>query len=229
MRIEPEIGGLAVVCLGSLNPSIFTPAWFVRRGLLSDRMEEEATLQVAHREITAFDADWLHLEVRPDRLSAETVQDPHVRVRDLLVKTFGQHLQHTPIHAFGVNRSVHFRVRDLGTRDRIGRTLAPTNAWGAWGTCLEPGGEHGGMTSLTMTQVDPEDRSKGGRLNVTVEPSRKVGDGRDGIFVTVNDHFVVPDGRNDSAAGMVDLLVEHFDASRSRSEGIIDHVMSLGE
>ena len=229
MRIEPEIGGVAVVLLGSFNPSIFTPAWFVRRGLLSDRMEEEAKLHVAHPEITVFDADWLHLEVRSDRLSAETVQDPHVRVCDLLVRTFGEHLQHTPVRAFGVNRNVHFRVRDLGVRDRIGRTLAPTNAWGAWGKCLEPGGEHGGMTSLTMTQVNPEGRSKGGRLNVTVEPSRRVGNGRDGIFVTVNDHFVVSDSRNDSSAGVVELLVEHFEESRSRSEGIIDQVMSLGE
>ncbi len=229
MRIEPELGGIGVVMLGSFNPSIFTPAWFVRRGLLPDRMEEEATLHVAHREITVFDADWLHLDVRSERLTAETSQGPHVRVRDLLVRVFGEYLQHTPVRAFGVNRTVHFRVRDMGVRDRIGRTLAPTGVWGAWGKRLEPGGEHGGMTSLTMTQVDPERRSKGGRLNVTVEPSRMVGNGRDGIFVRVNDHFVVPDGRDDSTAAVVELLAEHFERSRRRSEEIIDHVMSLGE
>ena len=229
MRIEPEIGGVAVVLLGSFNPAIFTPAWFVHRGLLPDRMEEGATLHVAHAEITVFDADWLHLEVRPDRLSANTAQDPYVRVRDLLVRTFGEHVQHTPIRAFGVNRTVHFRVRNMGVRDRIGCTLAPKTVWGAWGKCLEPRGEQGGMTSLTMTQVNPEGRSKGGRLNVTVEPSRKVGNGRDGIFVAVNDHFVVPDSQNDSAAGMVALLAQHFEESRRRSEGIIDHVMSLGD
>ena len=229
MRIEPEMGGVAVVLLGSFNPSIFTPAWFVRRRLLPDRMEEEATLHIAHKEITVFDADWLHLEVRSDRLAAETVRDPHVRVRDLLVRIFQEHLQHTPLRALGINRSVHFRVHDLGVRDRIGRRLAPTSAWGAWGQCLEPGGKHGGMTSLTMTQVDPEGRSKGGRRNVTVEPSRRVGNGRDGIFVTVNDHFVAPDGRGDSSAAVVELLAATFDESRRRSEAIIDQVMSLGD
>lgn len=229
MRIEPEIGAVTVVLLGNFNPSILTPAWFARRKLLPDSIEAGAKLQIAHPDLTVFDVDWLHLEARKDRLGAETAQAPYVRVRDLLVRTFGEHLQHTPVRAFGVNRTVHFRVRDMGVRDTVGRTLAPTKAWGAWGRRLEPGGEYGGMTSLTMTQVNPEGRLKGGRLNVTVEPSRKVGHGRDGIFVTVNDHFVVPEGRNDASAGMVELLSEQFEDSCSRSEGIIDHVMSLAE
>ena len=37
------------------------------------------------------------------------------------------------------------------------------------------------MTSLTMTQVDPEGRLPVGRINVKVEPSNRIGQGRLGV------------------------------------------------
>lgn len=38
--IEPEISTTSVVLVGSLNPTIFTPDWFARHGLLSDKEAE---------------------------------------------------------------------------------------------------------------------------------------------------------------------------------------------
>ena len=79
--------------------------------------------------MTAFTFDWLHLQVTTERFSAETSQAPHVRVRDLVVRVFKERLPHTPLEAFAINRRVHFRVRSLAERDRIGRTLAPVEPW----------------------------------------------------------------------------------------------------
>ena len=227
MRIEPEIDGVSVILVGSFNPAIFTPAWFALHGLLPEGIADSADLAVAHKQMTMFNADWLRLEVTPDQLNVETVQAPHVRIHDLVLRVFGEHLHHTPLTAFGLNRNVHFQVGSLAARDQLGRILAPVEPWGPWAQELGLDGEHGGMTSLTMTQVDPEGRPAGGRINVKVEPSIRIGNGRTGVFVGVNDHYAADDAQPSAAGRLMDLLEGNFQTSLSRSEQIIDHIMSL--
>lgn len=133
MRIEPEIGGVTLVLVGNFNPAILTPAWFALHGLLPADAADNAELMLAHPEITSFRTDWLNLQATSDRLSVDSTQAPYVRLRDLIVRLFREHLPHTPLRAFGINRHVHFNVRTRERRDRIGQALAPTSAWGGLG------------------------------------------------------------------------------------------------
>ena len=229
MRIVPEISGVSVVLLGDFNPAIFTPAWFVLHGLLPEDVAESAELRVAHRQVTEFVAEWLRIQVTSERFFAETLQAPHVRLCDLVARIFKEYLHHTPIRAFGINHAVHFRVKSFAERDRIGRTLAPVKPWGDWGLNLGLDGESGGMTSLKMSQVDPDGRPKGGQINITVEPSVRIGKGRIGVYVRVNDHFAIENTKLGTAGRLMDLFVRNFDTSLKRSNGIIDHVMSLAK
>ena len=228
IRIEPEISGVAVVLLGDFNPAILTPAWFAMHELLPTAAAENASLEVAHRQATVFSTEWLNVQITTDRFMADTQQAPHVRVRDLVVRAFREHLHHTPLKGLGINRTVHFRVGSSWGRDRIGRALAPPEPWGRWRQELELEGEHGGMTSLTMSQFLPKDRPAGGRVNVKVEPSNRVGEGRDGVYVEVNDHYVAASA-GAGAAELMGFLDERFDASLRRSDAIVDHIMSLAE
>ena len=227
MRVEPEISGVVIVLLGDFNPAIFTPAWFAMNGLLPRAAADNADLQVAHRQVTEFSTEWLKLQVTTDRFMADTGQAPHIRVRDLVVRVFNEHLHHTPVRAMGINRNVHFRVTSAAERNRIGKALAPVEPWGRWRQELGLDGEYGGMTSLTMSQLRLEDRPKGGRINVKVEPSNRIGDGRSGVFVEVNDHYAVADATSDGGAQLMGFLHDRFDASIRRSDDIIDHIMSL--
>ena len=113
MRIVPEISGTTIVLVGSFNPAIFTPAWFELHELMPQGTSEIANLEVAHPQTTAFAAEWLHLNVTTERFSAETVQAPDIRVRDLVVRTFREHLNHTPLKAIGIR-----------AQSRLGRTIA---------------------------------------------------------------------------------------------------------
>ncbi len=174
MQIEPEIDGVSIVLRGNFNPSIFTPSWFALHGLLTERVAAGASLDIAHRRVTAFQADWLRFHVDEDRCQAETTVAPHVRVRDLVVRMFREQLPHTPLRAFGINRDVHFRADSPEHQDRIGRTLAPVEPWGAWGETIGLDGRHGGMTSLTMSQLRPAGRPDGDQINVRVEPSKRI-------------------------------------------------------
>lgn len=228
MRIEPEIGGADVIVLGDLDPELFTPAWFVRHGLLPKSVADGAGIALTPPPVMEFTFDWLHLQVSAEHFSAGTSQVPHVRVCDLVVRVFREHLPDTPLRAFEINRYVHFPVRSPAERDRIGRMLAPVEPWGHWGPDLGLDGDHGGMTSLTMSQLDPPGRAPGGRINVTVEPSNRIGDPRSGVYVLVNDHY--PIGETSPTTGRpAGILEENFDASLKRSNDIIDHVMSLAK
>ena len=227
MRIEPEISGVNVVLLGNFNPAIFTPAWFALHNLLPRSVAENAKVEVTHEQLSVFSTDWLRLEVQVRRFSAETLQAPYVRLRDLVTFLFGEHLHHTPIKAFGINRRVHFQVASLAERDRIGRTLVPVEPWGTWCHDLGVSGEQGGMTSVTMTQVNPTGRAPGGRVNAIVGPSNRIGQERTGVFVEVNDHFALDDTSSQTGKQFMQLIDSNFDESLIRSDRIIDHIMSL--
>ena len=230
MRIQPEIDGVAVVVLGDFNPAILTPAWFALHGLLPESAADSAKLEVAHPQLTAFSTDWLYLQVTTDRFSAETAQAPHIRVRDIVVRVFEEILYHTPLKMIGINRKVHFPLGSSAERDRIGRTLAPVEPWGRWGKELELEGEHGGMTSLRMSQLRPEGRPPGGQVNVTVEPSNRIGHGRPGVYVSVNDHYQIDAADARGRTRLMNFLGDgNFDKSLRRSGAIIDHIMSLAK
>ena len=204
MRIAPEITGASLVLLGNFNPSIFTPAWFGWHDLLPEKTVDVAELQIAQPQITSFSADWLEVNVVPERFSISTTQPPIVRLRDLGIRIFREKLPHTPLHSMGINRQVHFLVNSLDERDQIGRLLAPVEPWGNWGRKLQPDGTHGGMTSLTMTQVNVEGRPPDGLINVTVQPSKRVGQDSTGIYVDVNDHYTVEDRKSKEATTQVE-------------------------
>ena len=230
MRIEPEIADVSLVLLGKFNPAIFTPAWFGWREFLSERIVRTAELKIAQPQITVFQADWLNLEVIPERFSISTTQSPYVRLSDLACRIFREELFNTPLQAVGINRRVHFLVRNFSERDKIGRQLAPIEPWGEWSRDLEPDGKHGGMTSLTMTQVNLPGRPAGGKISVTVEPSSRVGDGERGIYIQVNDHYAAEDADAPTTTrDIVNMLERNFDGSIRRAEQVIDHVMSLRE
>ena len=80
-----------------------------------------------------------------------------------------------------------------------------------------------------MSQLDPPGRAAGDRINVTVEPSNRIGDPRLGVYVCVNDRYSIDETDPTTSARSIGILEKNFDASLERSDDIIDHVMSLAE
>lgn len=228
MRIEPEIAGVSIVLLGHLNPSIFTPAWFARHGILSAEEADAADVRIIHPQIANFRADWLAMRVESERFAADTAEAPYTRLLDLVVRTFKEFLQHTPLGRLGINRTVHFSVGSQENRDRIARMLAPREPWGEWGPFIDRGeGEkHGGLLTMTMQQRQLDDRDRG-HVQAKIEPSVRL-PGRTGIFMEINDHYEVEDpGSVAGSEEIIEILESRFEESLRRSEWIIDQVMSL--
>jgi hypothetical protein len=230
MRIEPENSNVSIVLVGRLNASIFHPAWFLANGLISQNDFDNSVVDVIHRDLSMFNInDWLRVQVTQDRFLAETNEPLCIRLHDLVISTFREMLVHTPIFKMGINRRVHFSVGDEETRNSIGKMLAPQKAWGEWAESIEgkDKGKRGGMTSLSMSQVDLEDR-EGGHLQAKVEPSPLVKN-RSGIFVEMNDHYEISDDEIASSIPMMGILEKQFDISIKRSEWVIDQIMALKE
>ena len=229
MRIEPEIGGVGIVLLGAFNPMILTPAWFVLHGILPPAAAENANLESANPQGVEFSTEWLELHASPDRFQAITHHGPHIRVRDLVLRVFREHLFHTPVRVVGINRIVHFQAPSQADRDRMGRALAPLDPWREVAQDLESGAVHGGMASLTMRQYRAAGELPEGYVDITVEHSKRVGKGQTGIYVAVNDQYQTDGTSPKDHAKLFDVLEYRFEDSIRRADRIVDHIMALSE
>ena len=145
------------------------------------------------------------------------------------MRVFKEHLYHTPLRLMGINRDVHVPVANFAQFDRIGRALAPVEPWGRYIEDLELDGESGGMTTLKMSQLKPKGRPPGSEINITVAPSSRIGGGRFGVYVQVNDQFAVRDAEDGGGEQLMRFLEDSFEASIRRSDGIVHHILSLAK
>ncbi len=228
MRIAPASSKTVVVLLGNLNPLIFTPSWFAKNGVIGEQEGENAEIELIHRDVVKFNLEWLVILVEHGRFIAEIEQPPDIRLYDFISKTFGELLTHTPVWSMGINKRVDFDAGSMESKDKIGYTLAPPEAWGEWSKDIRRAAEdkdkHGGMMSLTMRQTTTDDRP-GGYIQTKVEPSTIISTG---VFVEVNDHYNLPQGEEiEGCHEIMKIFAENFEKSVTRSEWITDQVMSI--
>ncbi len=226
MPREYEISSYSIVLLGNFNPSIFTPAWFGRYGLLTDEEVASSTLELIHPQIAAFTADWLTLRVEQTRFQA-VCRISAVQVRDFVLKTFQDYLNHTPVHSMGINRQAHYKLPSHEHQMRLGRAMAPLEPWSDWGQEIDKSEEPGGLLSLTMHEPRT-DRPKG-FLRVTIQPSSSI-PRKTGVYFAVNDHYEIASRENlTGCEEIMELLDANFEKSVERAERILDRVLTKAE
>jgi hypothetical protein len=129
----PESEGRSVVLIGSFNPAIFQPMWFVKTNLLDEKDAKSAENNARITPDIAFfsieSGFQLQLEVLKSRLAA-TSRNPAcwADLHDLITQTF-EILEHTPIRQLGINRDVHYRISSEDRWQEIGDILAPKRPW----------------------------------------------------------------------------------------------------
>src|ERR1700686_157430 len=102
----------SIVVVGELNPTIFTPYWFVNNGLLDKQSADSANVEIIHRDICIFQTSDFHLQVEQNRLIIRSLGPTPVVIYDLVNRTFGEFLIHTNLDAAGINYQASFRFRD---------------------------------------------------------------------------------------------------------------------
>ena len=224
--IEPEISGCSVVMVGDFNPAIFHPSWLKSEGIENDISKENIDLQVVCRDISSFRIDTRTYTVMPERFTLATSAAPWVSIKDIVEKIFGDCLVHTPIHAFGVNRNLHFAVESTEVRTKIGRQLAPIGIWREFGSEMETDDPSlvGGLQSLTMRRRKRHD-SIILETNAKIEPSTRLS-GDKGIYMEVNHHHALLDYDGSEGTGpAIDLLMNSFDRLVVEAGSIMNTIM----
>jgi hypothetical protein len=203
----------SIVMLGSFNPRIFQPSWFVRYELLPPEAESEARIELISNDLCVFQTDWCRLEVMNERFTAHSLATPSVEsLRDLVQGTF-EILGHTPVTKVGLNTAAHFSLQSEDSWHRFGDALAPKGA--LWNPVLK----NPGTLALTIQGQRPDEYA--GHINVKVEPSSRV---RFGIFIETNEEYHAPEGSSD-ARWTGDLLSNNWDPTQERSRNLRAHIL----
>jgi hypothetical protein len=228
--VEIERSHWSIVLLGSFNPAIFHPSWFEMHDVISRDIAAIAETKVVHNEISIIELGDITINVEAGKFQVETSVAPEIRLLDFVSKVFGDVLPHSKIGSFGINKSVHFRASSNAKRTEIGRRLAPTEPWGAFGDRLEnsSGALLGGMMSIRMREILEDDDSRG-HLEARVEPSNTI-DKNTGIFVTINRHYELKDvAEHAGAREAIEKLDKEFESTLDSSDELINHFVEMAD
>ncbi|MFC1926025.1 hypothetical protein ACFLW2_04955 [Chloroflexota bacterium] len=216
MPPQIEIQAANIVIRGDFNPAIFHPSWFASYELIRQEEADAAKIQIVHPDAAVFSTDWLEFNVMRDRFLASTKLESHYdSIRDLVISILGL-LSQTPLKAMGFNREFHCRLQSVEAWHSLGHKLAPKIYW-------EELLANPGMKSLTIQGTRSD--SLAGYIQVKVEPSNII---EHGIFVTVNDHYILHSDKPSSASSeAIEILNEYWNLFLDRSLNIANTICKL--
>lgn len=230
MREGLTVEDVSIVLLGSFNPPIFHPSWFAMHGLISGEEAESASNVIVAQEVAQFSAAYMAFDIQPSRFFVRTAAIYRDVVKDLVLAALGERLPHTPVWAVGLNKSFEFKCRDELARARLGAKLAPPSAWGEWGRAIDKsifaGGEHGGVTRVTMQQRPrPDERQGHVQADLHANMNDRTGTG---VFLDVNNHFDVGPAATIIGNNLaLDVVSECWSSSLASADVILDGVMAV--
>ena len=209
-----EIEGASVVLIGHFNPALVHPSWLVRHGLVREREEAAATVDLVRPELSLFTVGPFRIEARPERFVASVEDMGNLSpLRDLVSGVFSI-LSHTPITKFGLNRLMHFKMASTDSWHRVGHALAPKDPWD--GLLEAPG-----TLSLTVQGTWPKTRSQ--RVQAVVQPTQRF---QHGVFVAVTAHFEV---EGDDASTVLGTMQSDWDSCFAHARKLADSIVALGD
>jgi hypothetical protein len=207
----PEIDQASVVMLGSFNPAIFHPAWFKCYKLIRDEEADSAEIRLTSPQFADFSTKWFHLQVLTERFYILTNDSFHFEpLRDLVLSIFSL-LEHTPVKAIGLNRTMHFKMSSIEKWHSFGHFIAPKEIW-------KDKMKNPGLLSLVMQDKrdDPP-----GSVNVRIGPSEQI---QPGIFFEVNNHYDLKD--NNDIKNLLKIIKDLWDGNivfaREMAENLLE-------
>lgn len=227
MRYQIETHAAAIVLLGKFNPSIFSPAWFAKVGIITDEELENTRNPFTHPEFAQFSIPRFDLNVAPHRFGLVTSHESFIHLVDDVYEIFAKQLPHTPMNMLGINYDAQFKLDTIEQRHALGRALAPIAPWQDFGKRLEPDDRTklGGMIALIM-QENPPDRNQGYR-RVQIDPLNGLSN-QTGLRMQINDHFQLADFKDEQGATpIMNILRDNFEKSMKEAKAIVSQLMDF--
>jgi hypothetical protein len=208
-----EIDSASIVIVGSFNPAIFHPMWFKANGLIKPEEADKAKVEIITPMISVFGVEWFKLLVEGQKFVIQTENETHFELlSDLVMGTFSL-LEHTPVVAMGLNRSMHFKMDSEESWHAFGDKITPKEIW--QGVLEKPG-----LLSLVMQGPKQKPNQKSEKhVSVRVESSKRT---MPGILIDVNNHFEIKD--NDLQK-VLSILKESWRDVLTNSRKIADQII----
>jgi hypothetical protein len=225
----PDLSGVAIVAAGAFNPVIFQPAWFAEKDLLPRDAVDDARDKefVEVRQLSAFTADWLSVQVSMDQAVFSTAEEGReFDLRDLVRNVFDL-LPETPIGAVGINADAHFRAASDEAWHAFGDLFLPKDFWQPLFEGEEwkrrDNGLSVGMRSMTVEAWRDDIPAF---VRTEVAPSVRIIP--DGVYVGINAHFNLA-GSDEVGNGYraARVIEDHWDETRMLEHNLIEHILAL--
>lgn len=193
--MNPKITSVSIVLIGQFKPENFLPDQLAEGKVITQKAAKSASfIALLPTQTVHFRLDWAELLVLQNQIQIISLEAPHIRICDLILKALGDLAPNSTVSQFGINVDCHYDLGSINARNSFGRRIAPPEAWGPWGQTLLASmtGEHsgtvlqGGVTSVQMKQPFAEDGVTGWR-NVVVGPSPNI-ESNTGVMFRTNHH-----------------------------------------
>lgn len=204
----------SAVLLGSFNPAIFHPEWFVRLGLLSESSADESKISVVSNEVTQFIISGCKFLCDHERLLISSKNYALTGVIQDLVFGIIENLPHIPIKSAGINDDSVFKVASEEIWHKIGHSLVPKEE--IWNKlCEKPG-----MTNVSINS--PVEWKHPVVENLRIYPILVRSEFHPAISVKANIHFDASSIKTDQESNELikEFLIDKWKLGTSRSKEV---------
>lgn len=124
-----EFETIIVACTGLFNPSIITPKWLWKLGLISELDSMKATADIISYEIAQFKLSWCSITITKNKFEIYSSLSPYFEpIRDLFVGIFTV-LQHDSITNLKLSINRHYQMPDKNIQQIILNKFSPVQSW----------------------------------------------------------------------------------------------------
>lgn len=219
MSVEKFIDNklLAIVVLGSFNPTIFQPFWLAQKQLIKESEAENTKVNLIHNELVNYDLGWAKIEVRPTRFEISTESVPYFSlVRDLLLGIFF-YLRETPITAVGINYYYKLSLQTEKLYYEFGDKMAPLKNWSFLNDAR--------LISIEILEKDRSDKVPGHyRIKIDGDDTRQFG-----AIVLMNSHFEIETNDNNKTNEVVRIIEQFWAETSERAEKNLNNIWNALE
>jgi len=204
-----------IVLVGSFNPAIFHPEWFVRHSLVPSDDLKGVKLEIVHPDLSKFSFKWLSIDVLREKFIART-NDPasYSPLRDLVVSTFNI-LDHTVLNQLGMNLMLVYDIEEESAWHKIGDVLAPKEIW------KKTLPDRIGLKTLTIQS--PRQDTLNGHIKVSIGPSNA---STYSVRVDVNNHVELLDKDRNVQYKVSEIIAENWEKSIEFAKNVCDSIIT---
>lgn len=179
-RVEVKNRESSIVLVGSFNPLVMAPHWFVKNGLIpQEDVTDSLEIDVVYSELTKFTLGNIGVEITQNKMVLRSSLESHdVRIHDLALSVLAL-VRDAEVSALGLNVYNDWYFHDVDDWHRVGDMLAPKQPW----LNVYPASPRVGLAKMQMQVKKPEGMPGVFNLGVSWLDEKKW------IRFSVNDHY----------------------------------------